>query len=92
MHIAVIAIDSLSYPPPTERMRCAGTTAMMAAESPPTAFEPVHSLARRPRKTVAETPNHAGTNTHTSFSDIWNFLSNEPSTCQIHTEVICMPG
>ena len=34
-HIAVSAIDSLSYPPPTERIRWAGTVDMISAAAAP---------------------------------------------------------
>ena len=66
-HIAVSAIDSLSYPPPTERMMCAGRIAMISAAAAPETYDCVHSPVRSPRKTVAEMPNHAGTKQQTSL-------------------------
>jgi hypothetical protein len=89
-HIAVIAIDSLSYPPATERIMCAGTMLMMTAAAAPAEREPEHSAASSPRNHVADTPNHAGTRQHTSLRLIF-----EPSALSVFlmtTEVICMPG
>jgi hypothetical protein len=39
--MAVMATLSLSKPPATERVRCAGRTAMMPPASTPVFFEPV---------------------------------------------------
>ena len=89
--MAVSAIDSLSYPPPTERIRCAGTIDMIPAATAPDAYEFEHSAVSSPRKHVAETPNHAGTKTHTSFSDMPFFIV-AFMAFQMATEVICMPG
>ena len=90
MHIAVIAIDSLSYPPPTERIMCAGTIAMMIDAAAPAEREPEHSAASRPRNQVAETPNQAGIRQHTSFRLIG--LPSAFSARLSATAVICMPG
>ena len=65
--LQVIAIDSLSYPPATERIMCAGTMLMMTAAAAPAEREPEHSAASSPRNHVADTPNHAGTRQHTSL-------------------------
>ena len=55
-----------------------------------------HARQLVPRKHVADTPNHAGTKTHTSLSDMPFLSTHEPLSAfiafQIHTEVICMPG
>ena len=88
----VSAIDSLSYPPPTERIRCAGTIDMIPAATTPEAYEPEHSLVSRPRKHVADTPNHAGTKQHTSLSDMDVSPTVRRIARQIATETICIPG
>ena len=56
-----MAMLSLSYPPPTDRMMCAGMMLMMPAAAAPTLQELAHSEANKPTNTVADTPNQAGT-------------------------------
>mmetsp|Transcript_547 Transcript_547/g.1617 ORF Transcript_547/g.1617 Transcript_547/m.1617 type:complete len:216 (-) Transcript_547:541-1188(-) len=88
----VTAMDSLSYPPATERIMCAGIMAMINAAKTPAVAEPAHSAVSAPRAAVAVTPNHAGTKTQTSLSDMLRPSSLELSTRWIATAVSCMPG
>ena len=90
--MAVSAMLSLSYPPPTERMMCAGTMAMIMHAAAPAVAEPEHSPVSRPRRMEAETPNHAGTKQHTSLRVIAHLPPSALSAFQMATEVICMPG
>ena len=69
-HMAVTASDSLSYPPATDRMVCAGTMDMTSAAMTAELADPEHSAVRNATSTVATAPNHAGKNTQTSFKDI----------------------
>ena len=69
-HIAVTARDSLSYPPATERIVCAGTTDMTSAAMTAELALPLHSAVRKATSMVATAPNHAGKKTQTSFSDM----------------------
>ena len=97
--MAVMATDSLSYPPPMERIRCDGMTDMTREDAAAARQEPDTSCASRPSTTVAMEPNHAGTNTHTSFSFMRMCVrprycphSGDLSTFQMATLVNCMPG
>eukprot|EP00967_Tisochrysis_lutea_P110786 scaffold173633_cov27-Tisochrysis_lutea.AAC.4 len=89
--MAVSAMLSLSKPPATERMMCAGMTAMMAAAATPALHVPVHSAVRAPSASVALTPNQAGTRQQTSLRESGARMKSG-SSFQMATEVICMPG
>ena len=91
--MAVSAMDSLSYPPPTERIRCAGTIAITAAAKMPAFAELAASAAISPSNRVALTPNQHGTKQQTSFRLILSDATPVAlSSRQIATDVICMPG
>ena len=92
--MAVTAMASLSYPPATERMRCAGRTAMTptpTANAVALCRGAAASRAIRPVNTHASTEKAAGVNTHTSL----RVTSEKPaarSARKIPAEVNCMPG
>ena len=88
--MAVTANDSLSYPPATERMVCAGTMDITNAATTAAVPLPLHSLVNNAVKNVATAPNHAGKNTHTSFRDIFTPIA--LSVLHRNTAVICIPG
>ena len=67
--MAEMAIDSLSKPPATERIRCAGRIDMKKVVAAAAVAEPDASQHRRPVKAVATAPKPAGMKTHTSLSD-----------------------
>ena len=67
---AVIAIDSLSKPPATERIRWAGRIAISPAAATPALALPDTSAASAPVKRAATAPKPAGMRTHTSLSEV----------------------
>lgn len=66
----VIAIDSLSKPPATERIRWAGRIAISPAAATPALALPDTSAASAPVKRAATAPKPAGMRTHTSLSEV----------------------
>jgi hypothetical protein len=91
--IAVTATDSLSKPPATLRMMCAGRIAMMnavTANAVALCFPTAASFAMSAVNSVAMTEKPAGMNTHTSFR-----LTSKPnalSARKIPAAVNCIPG
>ena len=91
--IAVTATDSLSYPPATLRMMCAGRIAMIAAviaNAVALCFPTAASRAMSAVNSVAMTAKPAGMNTQTSFR-----LTSKPialSARKIPAAVNCIPG
>jgi hypothetical protein len=90
--MAVTAKDSLSYPPATLRMVCAGTIDMTNDATTAAFLSPLHSAVSRPVNRVATAPNHAGKKTHTSLRDMATESPIRPSVFQIVTAVTCIPG
>merc|ERR1719163_1688555 len=61
------ATDSLSKPPATERMMCAGMIAMTKPAATAAPELPEVSYVSRARRIVATPPSHDGTRQHTLF-------------------------
>jgi len=78
MQKAVRATASLSNPPATDLMMCAGMMLITAADTRPTVLLSDSSAESRKTKKVAEAPNHAGTKQQTSFKLIGPNAKNFP--------------
>ena len=89
--MAEMAIDSLSKPPATERIRWAGSMAMKKVAAVAASAEPVHSHESRPVKMVATAPKPAGMKTHTSCSEMSTPAYSVSARCSPHA-VNCSPG
>ena len=82
----------MSYPPPTERMVCAGMMLMTNAATTADVPLPLHSAVRNATRSVATAPNHAGKKTQTSFRLIRYESPSALRARQMLTAVTCMPG
>ena len=73
-------------------------TDMTSAAAAPARQEPLTSRVIAPVSSVATAPNHTGTKTHTSLSDMRTLRPSTDdqkralSACHSSTDVICMPG